>query len=103
MRLRDLGSALSSKCWPSDLSKGELMGTHPIEIALASGLGLLSLLKTVDSRAGISERLATGTRSVTPGSRTDPLGKGSIGRVWDLLWPISPKATNKDVLADKDM
>ena len=68
------------------------MGTHPIEIAVASGLGLLSLAKTVERRAGMSVRLATGMRSVIPGSKTDPLGKGSIGRVWDLFWPMFSKS-----------
>ena len=82
------------------------MGTHPIEMVLASGLGLLSLVNTVESRAGISVRLATGTRSVTPGSRTDPLGKGSIGRVWDLFWPIVPQDARRLIdmfLASKDL
>ena len=64
------------------------MGTHPIEMELASGRGRLSLANTVERRAGISVRLATGIRRVIPGSRTDSLGKGSIGRVSDLLWPI---------------
>lgn len=36
----------------------------------------------------MSVRLATGIRRVIPGNSTDPLGKGRIGRVWDLLWPI---------------
>ena len=64
------------------------MGTHPIEIAVASGLGRLSLLYTEVRRAGMSVRLATGIRRVMPGNSTDPLGKGRIGRVWDLLWPM---------------
>ena len=61
------------------------MGTHPIEMAVASGLGRLSLVNTDVRRAGISVRLATGMRRVVPGNNTDPLGKGRIGRVWDLL------------------
>lgn len=64
------------------------MGTHPIEMAVASGLGRLSLVKTEVRSAGISVRLATGIRRVIPGKSTDPLGKGRIGRVWDLLWPM---------------
>ena len=64
------------------------MGTHPIEMAVASGLGRLSLVNTEVRRAGISVRLATGIRRVIPGNSTDPLGKGRIGRVWDLLWPM---------------
>lgn len=36
----------------------------------------------------MSVRLATGIRRVIPGKSTDPLGKGRIGRVWDLLWPM---------------
>ena len=67
------------------------MGTHPIEITVASGRGLLSLAKTVERRAGMLVRLATGMRSVIPGSKTDPLGRGSIGRVWDLFWPMFSK------------
>lgn len=64
------------------------MGTHAIEIEVASGRGLLSLAKTVERSAGISVRLAMGTRRVIPGSKTDPLGKGRTGRVWDLVWPM---------------
>ena len=64
------------------------MGTHPIEMAVASGLGRLSLVKTDVRSAGISARLATGIRRVTPGNSTEPFGKGRMGRVWDLLWPI---------------
>ena len=57
-------------------------------MAVASGLGRLSLVNTEVRRAGISVRLATGIRRVIPGNSTDPLGKGRIGRVWDLLWPM---------------
>ncbi len=64
------------------------MGTHPIEMAVASDLGRLSLVKTEVRSAGISVRFAIGIRRVTPGNSTDPLGKGRIGRVWDLLWPM---------------
>ena len=71
------------------------MGTHPMEMAVASGLGRLSFVKTEVRSAGISVRLATGTRMVMPGNSTDPLGKGSIGRVWDLLWPMFSKARQR--------
>ena len=64
------------------------MGTHPIEMAEASVLGRLPLVKTEVRSAGISVRLATGMRSVIPGKSTDPLGKGRIGIVRDLFWPI---------------
>lgn len=64
------------------------MGTHPIEMAVASSLSRLSLVNTEVRSAGISVRLATGIRRVIPGNSTDPLGKGRIGRVWDLLWPM---------------
>ena len=61
------------------------MGTQPIEMAVASTLGRLSLVNTEVRSARISVRLATGIRSVIPGNNTDPFGKGRIGRVWDLL------------------
>ena len=64
------------------------MGTHPTDMAVASGLGRLSLVKTDVRSAGISARLATGIRRVIPGNSTDPLGKGRMGSVWDLLCPI---------------
>ena len=65
------------------------MGTHPMEMAVASGLGRLSLVKTEVRSAGISVRLTTGIRRVIPGNSTDPLGRGRIGRVWDLFWPMT--------------
>ena len=64
------------------------MGTHPIKMAEESVLGRLPCVKTEVRRAGISVRLATGIRRVMPGKSTDPLDKGRIGRVWDLLWPM---------------
>ncbi len=57
------------------------MGTQPIAIVVASGLGRLPCVKTVDKRAGISVRSAIGTRRLMPGKSTEPLGKGSIGMV----------------------
>ena len=64
------------------------MGTQPMEMAVASSLGRLSLLNTEVRSARISVRLVTGIRRVIPGNNTDPFGKGKIGRVWDLLWPM---------------
>lgn len=43
----------------------------------------------------MSDRLATGIRKVIPGSKTEPRGRGRIGRVWDFVRPISLRDGNK--------
>lgn len=55
----------------------------------ASGRGFRSLVKMVERRAGMSFRSAIGIRRVIPGKRTDPLGNGRMGRLCDLVWPMS--------------
>ena len=61
------------------------MGTQPMATVVVSALGRLSRVNTVVSRAGTSLRSAIGICKEIPGNRTDPLGRGRMGRDWDFL------------------
>src|SRR3954471_6237861 len=67
----------SRSCCPSRLRNGELSGTHPKVMLLASRFDGLSTNE--DRRLARSGRLETGMRRVTPGKRTEPLARGTRG------------------------